>query len=1084
MPSASFQLAGADWVASISDDELIDRVGDASYGRALGYVAAERVMSLNTGDRGALVLSTVEGSRAQPYSTMLIRHREHPLVWTSRCSCPMTGDCKHVAATIITAREILGASTIAAPPSWHDFAERFLGGSEGREDGPVAGDLGLRVVAAPQLRPGRGRGSAYLLVPTRLSRTGIWNKSLAWDTIEREAVYSAGTRTPSTQLQAVNRLVGLWRSSHRQYAWGKPEVALDDLNAGVWPLIGSIIDAGVTLLPAVDRKSSEVTLRRDAATWRTTFRQLDDGAIEGKLIIDAPDAEAAQLLGDPAHGLLWERDDGDLVLQPLSRPLDEMAQWLRDSGPLRIEAGEATDFISRYGLRLQRRGLIAPTEAADAPDEAVQLHLTVSPEDEQGVRVSAAMRYPGGRLEEVDLDRVSFGRDRLAEHGVVDRAESILLDAGLLELIGGIGWWPRAESHFAGWRAVRFMQLLPDLEVHDDLVVVAEDGLPVFEEASGAPELAFGALESEQTDWLDLNITVTIDGEVVPFTPLFEAMTRGDEVFVSKVTGTYFRLDHPDLLKLRQLIDEAKQLTDRSDGGVRLSRFHVGLWDELVELGVVDEQVSEWSRRVQALRDLTAIEPPQLPVGLKAELRPYQQDGFTWLSTLWDLGLGGVLADDMGLGKTVQTLALIARAHERGELDAAPVLVVVPSSVVGVWQREAATFTPDLNVVAVPRTTATRGATLAQVSEGAHIVVTSYTVLRLEADEFEDQPWRALVLDEAHTVKNHQSKTFQSAKRVGAPFTLAVTGTPLENSLMDLWSMFALAAPALYPKPDEFTRTYRKPIEAGHAPELLDRLRRRIRPLMLRRTKELVASDLPPKQIQVKRVTLTTRHSQNYNRLLQRERQRLLGLLDDPDGNRVAILASLTRLRRAALDPRLVDDNYPAHEVSAKLSFLVEQMGEIVREGHRALVFSSFTGYLRMAEAALKAAGHDTSYLDGSMSTTSRAAAIAGFKDGDQDAFLISLKAGGVGLTLTEADYVFVLDPWWNPAAEAQAIDRTHRIGQENPVMVYRLISEDTIEDKVLALQERKRELFSSVMDDGGAIDTAITAEDIRGLIE
>lgn len=1085
MSSAQFQLTGADWVAQIGDDELIERCGDASFDRALGYVDAERVMTLNTGDRGAIVLSTVEGNRPHPYSTMIVRHREHPLAWSSRCSCPMTGDCKHVVATVLTARELLGGSAAGGQSaSWQEFGERFLVGPSRIVDEPQTDDLGVRIIPVVGRDPRFPGGATVLLQPTRMQRGGRWTRSMGWDAVEREAVLGVDRRSPKEQARALARIPGTWRNTHRQFAYGRRDVELGDVGADVWSILVAARDAGVALLTAEEFAGATVRLARDPAPWRTSFRQQADGAIEGRLIIDAPEADKALLQGSPAHGLVWVDDDGSLLLQALVRPLDDIATWLASHGVLRVEPDDAPMFVQRYGVQLQRRGLISVSPDATAEEEAVRLRLTVTPHEEQGVLVVSEMLYPGGRAEDVDLDRISFGRDRVIERQLVDRAESLLHDAGLVELIGGIGWWPTPSAQFQGWRAVRFMQLLPELQVHDDLLVVAADGLPVFEESTSAPQLSFGTTDSVKNDWLDLNITVTIDGEPVSFTDLFEALAKGEEVYVSPVSGTYFRLDVPELFKLRQLIEEARQLVDDESTGLRLSRYHVGLWEELLELGVVDEQVSAWSRQVEALRDLTAIEPPTEPVGLKAELRPYQSEGFAWLSTLWDLGLGGVLADDMGLGKTVQTLALIQRAHEQGELADAPVLVVAPSSVVGVWEREAATFAPDLRVVPVTRTTAKRGSTLREVRSGTQLVVTSYTLLRLEADEFASYPWRALVLDEAHTVKNHQSKTFQSAKRIGAPFTLAVTGTPLENSLMDLWSMFALAAPALYPKPDEFTRIYRKPIEAGHAPELLDLLRRRIRPLMLRRTKELVASDLPPKQIQVQRVTLGARHDQVYRRLLQRERQKLLGLLEDPEGNRVAILAGLTRLRRAALDPRLVDDTYSGREASAKVAFLVEQLTEISREGHRALVFSSFTSYLRMAQDALEAAGLRTSYLDGSMSTRMRTVAVAEFKEGDQDAFLISLKAGGVGLTLTEADYVFVLDPWWNPAAEAQAIDRAHRIGQENPVMVYRLISEDTIEDKVLALQERKRELFSSVMDEGGAIDQMITAADIRGLLD
>ena len=577
-------------------------------------------------------------------------------------------------------------------------------------------------------------------------------------------------------------------------------------------------------------------------------------------------------------------------------------------------------------------------------------------------------------------------------------------------------------------------------------------------------------------------MTVEVEGEDVPFEPLFGALARGEEVMFLD-SGSWFRLDRPELHRLRALIEEARELADPESGGLRLSAHHADLWDELVDLGVVDEQSARWAANVEALGSLDDGPLAEVPPDLRATLRPYQLDGFRWLARLWDARIGGILADDMGLGKTMQVIATIARAHDRGEVggDAGPVLVIAPTSVVGTWLGELATFAPHLPVVAVTATERKRGTALATAIAGAEVVITSYAVLRLDDAAFHSVRWAGVVLDEAQFVKNRQAKTHLAVRKLGAPFTVAVTGTPLENSLMDLWSLLSLTAPGLYPRPDVFTKNYRKPIESGERPELLDLLRRRIRPLMLRRTKEQVALDLPPKQIQVLPLEPHPVHRHIYDRHLQRERQRVLGLLEDPESNRVAILAALTRLRQLALDPALVDPAHAGKATPAKVDFLVDQLRELAAEGHRALVFSQFTGFLRGVEAALARAGLHTAYLDGS--TTDRQAVVDDFRQGDAVAFLISLKAGGFGLTLTEADYVFVLDPWWNPAAEAQAIDRAHRIGQSRPVTVYRLVSAGTIEEKVVALQERKRDLFQRVVDDGGSLSGAITADDVRDLL-
>ncbi|GAB7143147.1 hypothetical protein LRC484719_17350 [Mycobacterium riyadhense] len=298
---------------------------------------------------------------------------------------------------------------------------------------------------------------------------------------------------------------------------------------------------------------------------------------------------------------------------------------------------------------------------------------------------------------------------------------------------------------------------------------------------------------------------------------------------------------------------------------------------------------------------------------------------------------------------------------------------------------------------------------------------------------------------------------------------------------MELWSLLSITAPGLFPNPTKFADFYAKPIEKTGDPELLALFRRRIKPLMKRRTKELVAAELPKKQEQVLDIDLPPRHRTLYDKRLQRERQKVLGLLDDMPRNRFTILKSLTVLRQMALHPGLVD---PAYDTlaCAKIDVLTEQLRDVADGGHRALVFSQFTRFLGRVRDRLDDEGIDCCYLDGR--TRNRTKVIQRFKEGSAPVFLISLKAGGFGLNLVEADYCFLLDPWWNPATEAQAIDRTHRIGQTRNVMVYRLIARDTIEEKVIALNARKAKLFASVIDDGDTFGSALTAEDIRGLLE
>lgn len=428
----------------------------------------------------------------------------------------------------------------------------------------------------------------------------------------------------------------------------------------------------------------------------------------------------------------------------------------------------------------------------------------------------------------------------------------------------------------------------------------------------------------------------------------------------------------------------------------------------------------------------------------------------------------------------MQSLALICHARAVRPADA-PFLIVAPTSVVSNWTSECARFAPELTVVAVTETQARRGESLAAMIEGADVVLTSYTLFRLDFPEYTAADWSALILDEAQFTKNHQSKVYQCARRLEAPLKLAITGTPMENNLMELWSLLSISAPGLFANPTQFGDYYRKPIEKLSDTALLAQLRRRIKPLVLRRTKEQVATELPAKQEQALEVELEPRHRKIYDTHLQRERQKVLGLIGDMNKNRFTIFRSLTLLRQLSLDATLVDDTY-TNVRSAKIEALFEQLGDVIAGGHRALVFSQFTGFLVKVRARLDAEGVSYCYLDGK--THNRASVLEQFKGGGAPVFLISLKAGGFGLNLTDADYCFLLDPWWNPATEAQAVDRTHRIGQTRNVMVYRLIAKDTIEEKVMALKARKSQLFSSVMNADSMLNSSLSVADIRGLFE
>ncbi|MGB4779160.1 DEAD/DEAH box helicase, partial [Microbacterium sp.] len=625
--------------------------------------------------------------------------------------------------------------------------------------------------------------------------------------------------------------------------------------------------------------------------------------------------------------------------------------------------------------------------------------------------------------------------------------------------------------------AIFVAEVLPRLREVEGLRITENATAPDYRAATSAPVVSVDG-QARDNDWLDLHVTVTIDGEAVDFAELFTALARDEPILVLP-SGTYFPLDDPELQRLREIIAEASALSDRPIDSPAISRYQLDLWDELGELGIVTAHEAQWWLKVQSLSASASLAPVEPPPTLRAQLRDYQVAGLSWLEFLRTNGLGGVLADDMGLGKTVQTIAMMERARlEDAEL--APFLVVAPTSVVGNWAAECARFAPDLVVRTVEATEKRRGTSLADHVAGAHVVVTSYALFRIEAEQYRGIGWSGLILDEAQQIKNAASQGYRAARSLDVPFTLAVTGTPLENNLLEFWALVSLACPGLLGARTHFTEFYRTPIEREGDAERLATLQRRVRPFLLRRTKDLVAAELPAKQEQVLELDLHPAHRKLYDRRLQRERQKLLGLVDDMAGNGFQIFRTLTLLRQLALDPALVDEG---EAPSAKLEALVELLTEADAEGHRVLVVSQFTRFLSRAREAVTAAGLDYAYLDGS--TTNRQRVIDDFRSGTAPVFLVSLKAGGFGLNLVEADYVVLLDPWWNPAVEAQAIDRTHRLGQTRPVVVYRMVARGTIEQKVMELKAVKSQLFSRVLDEGGAFEPGtLTADDIRGLVE
>jgi superfamily II DNA or RNA helicase len=1054
------------------------------------------------------------------------------------CSCAVGTDCVHVAALVLAATDETlqpaqaGGTARRSTLPWEQSLDSLLGTPQGNsappaDEAPAIAPLAVELTLVPNTSE-NSRYPSYsthvrqqqladdatrkLKLQARLvqpGRVGGWVAgNLSWSRLDYMLLRD---EFPPAHVRLLHELFALYRASTTQQGYytsysyggyGGDQKYLDLSSCEshqLWPVLDQAHEVGLPLV----YKGKQGTVPPPGTAELT----LDVTSDETTLLIapviktsDGADAVPLRFIGSEGHGVIYtdrgQANHGDLArfrLARLTHPVPAQLQHLAlvDERLVVPESGQAA-FLSKYYPRLRRMAAVTSSDGSFTAPEISEPALVVRAGYARGHRVEVRWEW----VYQVGGTELRAGLGSAPDPFRDSQAEARVF--GGLGLPAGLPGVPRGQDQariertrssaftLHGLDTMTFTtEVLPLLSGRDDVRLEVSGQVPDYHEAGDSLEIEVSADERDgDPDWFDLGIDITVEGRKVPFAELFVALANGQSHLLLS-DGAYFSLDKPELASLARLIDEARTLQDQPDGALRISRFQAGLWEELADLGDVGHQAAAWQRQVRGLLDVGQIESTPIPASICAQLRPYQLSGFQWLAFLWANGLGGVLADDMGLGKTLQTLALIQHAKDvrgpesPGTVRPRPFLIVAPTSVLANWAAEADRFAPDLKVVTVSDTLGRRGVSLAGVIDGADAVVTSYTLLRLDFEAYGSAEWAGLFLDEAQYVKNHQSKAYQCARRVATPFKVAITGTPMENNLMELWSLLSITAPGLFPNPERFKDYYARPIEKGGNAELLAQLRRRIRPLIMRRTKEQVAADLPEKQEQVLEVELHPRHRKVYQTHLQRERQKVLGLLDDVNHNRFTILRSLTLLRQLSLHAALVDEEH-SDVPSAKIDSLIEQIEDVVGGGHRALVFSQFTRFLRMARARLEAAGVECCYLDGT--TTNRPAVISSFKEGTAPVFLISLKAGGFGLNLTEADYCFLLDPWWNPATEAQAVDRTHRIGQTRNVMVYRLIASGTIEEKVMALKARKQELFSSVIDSDGAFSSALSADDIRAL--
>lgn len=599
-------------------------------------------------------------------------------------------------------------------------------------------------------------------------------------------------------------------------------------------------------------------------------------------------------------------------------------------------------------------------------------------------------------------------------------------------------------------------------------------------------------------EWFEISLGFEVEGQRINLLPILvdmlgqmespqalrELLERQPYVFVPLSGNRWAKLESQRLAGIMEtLVELYDHQPLNADGNLELSKYQgTSLGALLNAPGMKWKGAEELLLLTQKLRDFQGIQAVELPEGLQADLRHYQHAGLNWLQFLREYQFNGILADDMGLGKTLQTLTHLLLEKQAGRLEQAA-LVIAPTSLMGNWRREAARFTPDLRVQVI------HGNDRHKHFEHLNhydLILTTYPLIVRDEEQYLRHTFHYLILDEAQAIKNAASRTTQVIYTLKAHHRLCLTGTPLENHLGELWSMYHFLMPGFLGTHDKFTRLFRTPIEKQGDVGRQQQLRHRVLPFMLRRTKELVASELPLKTEIIRSVALDGKQRDLYETVRLAMDTKLQEEISKNGFARshIMILDALLKLRQVCCDPRLVKlDKAKKVEQSAKLELLMTLLPEMLEEGRKVLLFSQFTSMLALIEQELFSANITYAKLTGQ--TKNREEVIAHFQEGDAQVFLISLKAGGTGLNLTAADTVIHYDPWWNPAVEQQATDRAHRIGQDKPVFVYKLITEDTVEEKILKLQEKKQMLANGLYSETGAQEgVRFSSEDLMDLLK
>ena len=1092
------------------------------FSRGQLYQQQGRADGLNISQQGRVITGLVTGNDVKPYKVYVqIKSNSRDIEIEGDCTCPVGYNCKHVVAVLLEGLHRNGDGS--------DFDVKIQSRNEftfNNQPAPLA--QAITQQTTDEYPAGVNQRLLYVLDIVENHSRSFLSVDFFTARIRKDGGYGKPRRY---------YISGTWLAFPAKFLLQKDVAILCALKTQ-----DDLVTTGQSKISPFNKESG-IILEQIIATGRCYWRSLDTPALS----LEGPRKAQLQWILHP-DGKQTPRFEvvppAEYIL-PLQSPwyLDIATHCcgpLETGLPDKVTASMATTSVSveraaQYGLELSKRcaGLSVPLPKVYSvikngiaqPVPHLKLFL-------QSIKISAqARRNHSSQYENVELARLSFNYNGLLVNAAL-KCESVLQphDGQLLEIprnlqleqevlakLSAFGFVAAAKSEeFVAAKENLNDLYLPGPRRHKDLIIFSVKVVPELRRLGWQIEIDadypyrvaegvewYADLKKvEKKDWFGLELGVIVDQQHINLLPVLlsllhdyaqernlralKDLPEDQLLYATLEDGRLLPLPVSRVQTILSPLIEMYDLEGLNERGeLSVSKLQAA---QLAELeSAMPEGGFHWLKKEglvelgRKLAGFTGIQSIVVPQEFQAALRDYQQQGLNWLQFLREYDLAGILADDMGLGKTVQALAHLLIEKQAGRTVGCPSLVVAPTSLMYNWRREAQQFAPDLNVLILQGTE--RRQYFDRLSD-YDLVLTTYPLLPRDQDVLRGQQYHLLILDEAQIIKNPTSQAAQIVKQLKARHRLCLTGTPIENHLGELWSLYDFLLPGLLGGQREFQREFRTPIEKQGDEIRMDTLRRRTRPFILRRTKDQVVKELPEKTTIVRGVDLQGKQRDLYESIRLALHQKVRMEINNKGlaRSQIVILDALLKLRQVCCDPRLL--KMPSAQKvtqSAKLEQLLDMLPTQIEEGRKILLFSQFTSMLALIEAELNR--HNLEYVKLTGQTKDRAAAVERFQMGEVPLFLISLKAGGTGLNLTAADTVIHYDPWWNPAVEDQATDRAYRIGQDKPVFVYKLITTGTVEEKIVALQARKRELADGLLS-GGDVSTQLSPDDLEILFE